>query len=363
MVVIRFHSCPLELLFAGVDTQNISNNFRDFERFATTISRRWSELNPESNTGSGEGQSVTKPSGGAPFDFEEGYGYQSQAVLVPAFLAAYGGKDPEKVNLNPFNLIPLPNWRLTFNGLAKIPAIQKIFNSISISHGYQSTFTLNNFQNNLEFDELYYSNDIFLDNTAPGIEGNNLAGGITEQFPVLSSLRDTTLTGNFTTFYRIPQAIISERFEPLISIDFSTINDLTGNFEWKRSRTLAMSFEDYQLAETKSTEVVFGIGYRVQGFILPFKWGGKKVTLENDLSLAFDFSVRDDLLSIVRLYQDIEQPARGMKSIKFSPSADYMVNDNIRVGLFYEYNRNEPATSESFPITNSRGGVRVNFTF
>ncbi|MFK7908622.1 MAG: cell surface protein SprA, partial [Chitinophagales bacterium] len=72
---------PIGTAFAGVDTQNISNNFRDFERFATTISRRWSELNPASNTGSGEGQSVTKPSGGDPFNFEEGYGYQSQAVL------------------------------------------------------------------------------------------------------------------------------------------------------------------------------------------------------------------------------------------------------------------------------------------
>lgn len=354
---------PIGTSFAKLDTQNISNNFRDFERFATVISTRWSQLNPASNTGSGEGESVTKPSGGAPFLFEEGYGYQSQAVLVPAFLAAYGGRDPEKVNLNPFNLIPLPNWRVTFNGLNKIPAIQKIFNNISINHGYQSTFTINNFQNNLEFDELYYSDGIFIENTAEGVGGNGLAEGITEEFPVLSSLQDTTATQNFSTFYRIPQAIISENFEPLIAIDFSTINDLTGNFGWKRSRILAMSFEDYQLAETKSTEISFGIGYRVAGFILPFKWGGKKVTLENDLSLAFDFSLRDDLLSIVRLYQDIEQPARGMKTIKFSPSADYMVNDNIRVGLFYEYTQNEPATSESFPITSSRGGLRVNFTF
>lgn len=354
---------PIGTSFAKVDTQNISNNFRDFERFATVISRRWSELNPASNTGSGEGESVTKPSGGDPFNFEEGYGFQSQAVLVPAFLAAYGGRDPEKVNLNPFNLIPLPNWKVTFNGLSKIPAIQKIFNNISLSHGYQSTFTINNFQNNLEFDELYYSDGIFIDNTAEGVGGNGLGESITGEFPVLSSLVDTSATGNFSTFYRVPQAIISERFEPLIAIDFSTINDLTGNFEWKRSRILAMSFEDYQLAETKSTEVSFGFGYRVAGFMLPFKWGGKKVVLENDLSLAFDFSIRDDLLSIVRLYQDIEQPARGMKTIKFSPSADYMVNDNIRVGLFYEYTQNEPATSESFPITSSRGGLRVNFTF
>ncbi|MEZ4886205.1 MAG: cell surface protein SprA [Chitinophagales bacterium] len=354
---------PIGTSFAGVDTQNISNNFRDFERFATVISRRWSELNPASDTGSGQGQSVTKPSGGEAFVFEDGYGYQSQAVLVPAFLAAYGGKDPEKVNLNPFNLIPLPNWKVTFNGLGKIPAIQKIFNNVSISHGYQSTFTINNFQNNLEFDELYYSDGIYIDNTSEGIGGNNLGETITEEFPVLSDLRDTTLTRNFSTFYRVPQAIITERFEPLIAIDFSTVNDLTGNFAWKRSRILAMSFEDYQLAETKSTEIVVGIGYRVKGFMLPFKWGGKKVTLENDLSVAFDFSFRDDLLSIVRLYQDIEQPARGMKTIKFSPSADYMVNDNIRIGLFYEYTQNEPATSESFPITNSRGGLRVNFTF
>jgi len=53
-------------------------------------------------------------------NFPVGYGGTSQSVLIPAFLAAYSGKNPSNYNLNPFPAIPMPNWRITWSGLTRI---------------------------------------------------------------------------------------------------------------------------------------------------------------------------------------------------------------------------------------------------
>ena len=44
-----------------------------------------------------------------------GYSIYSQNVLIPAFLAAYSGQSAEKVTLNPFPTMPLPNWTISYN--------------------------------------------------------------------------------------------------------------------------------------------------------------------------------------------------------------------------------------------------------
>ena len=62
-------------------------------------------------------------------------------VLVPAFLAAYTGKSPDKVELTPFPSLKamLPNWRVTYDGLIKIPFFKKHLKSITLSHGWTPT--------------------------------------------------------------------------------------------------------------------------------------------------------------------------------------------------------------------------------
>ena len=49
-----------------------------------------------------------------------GYGPTSQEVMIPAFLAAYTGRDPSNSKLTAFPDIPLPNWRITYDGFIRI---------------------------------------------------------------------------------------------------------------------------------------------------------------------------------------------------------------------------------------------------
>jgi cell surface protein SprA len=75
-------------------------------------------------------------------------------VLVPAFLAAYTKRDPEKISLSPFPsmLHMMPNWRINFEGLTKFEAVRKVFNSVSLSHQYRSTYTIGSFNTSLYYD-------------------------------------------------------------------------------------------------------------------------------------------------------------------------------------------------------------------
>ena len=93
--------------------------------------------------------------GSTPFNtdadgYPEGFGKNSQRVLLPAFLSAYQGSDPEKVSTSAFRDIPIPNWTLKYTGLMKLPWFKRTFKRFSVQHGYRSRYTINQFRTNLD---------------------------------------------------------------------------------------------------------------------------------------------------------------------------------------------------------------------
>ena len=83
--------------------------------------------------------------------FYSGYGSTNQDVVIPAFLAAYTGRSADNVNLNPFKQTPAPNWDITYDGLTKIPAIGRMFRTLTMKNSYRSNFSIANYQTNLLF--------------------------------------------------------------------------------------------------------------------------------------------------------------------------------------------------------------------
>ena len=82
---------------------------------------------------------------GKTYDAANGtYSQNSPDVLIPAFLAAYTGRDIAKADLSPFpafwNLIP--NWKISYDGLTRIPWVQKYFKSVTLNHAYQCTYNV-----------------------------------------------------------------------------------------------------------------------------------------------------------------------------------------------------------------------------
>ena len=201
---------------------------------------------------------------------------------MPAFISAYTGTDANSISLlrqsnpkissNPFGgILPRPNWRMTYTGLSKSPALAATFTNITLTHGYKGTLSMNSFNSALLYqDPFRFSAPGFID----------------------------TVSGNYIPYFLVPNITMQESFEPLIGIDVTTTNQVNFKFEYKKSRLLSLSLIDYQLSESRSTEWTIGASWRKKGFNLPFKlpgMTGKK--LQNDLSLKFDLSMMDVSMS------------------------------------------------------------------
>ncbi|HUR12219.1 MAG TPA: cell surface protein SprA [Flavitalea sp.] len=316
-------------LFEKVKPNEVSETFLKFQDYRRIISQRLSSKNPYSNnTPTADGYYL-------------GYGRYAQDVILPAFIAAYTGKDPNTISLikqtnpnirsNPFTgIMPRPNWRITYNGLTRIPAMEKIFTSFTISHAYNSTLSMNSFNSALLFDDPFNFN-----------------------FPGFID----TLTGNFIPYFLVPNISISEQFSPFIDIDMQFTNQVNARFEFKKSRQLSLSLIDFQLSEARSTEFTVGAGYRKRGAFSFLKWKGKP--LENDAAFRLDFSIRDDATANSRLDQTQSLPTAGQKVIFINPSIDYVISNRVNIKLYFEQRRVIPKISTAPPITNTRAGMQI----
>ena len=320
-------------LFTDFDPNVISQTFKTFEDNRAILSKKLAGLNPY------QGGTID-PNDPAYF---KGYGRYSQDVVIPAFIAAYTGRDPLSVKMvknnnpnlraNPFSgLVPKPNWTVTYNGLSRIPGLDKIFTNFSIRHGYHSTLSMNSFNTALLF---------------------------TDPFRVGYPFFRDTLTGNYIPYFLVPNITIQEAFDPLIEIDVTFTNQISTRFEFRKSRQLSLSLLDYQLAENRSTEVTFGFNWRRKGLPLIKKLPFMKGKLDNDVTIRCDFSFRDDATANSKLDQRTSFGTAGQKVIRIAPSIDYVVNNRVSMKLYFEQNRNIPKISNAFPITNTRGGLQV----
>ncbi|MEM9391943.1 MAG: cell surface protein SprA, partial [Bacteroidota bacterium] len=304
--------------FKGNDDDNNSPVFEDFERNRLEILSRFREINPEYDT-------------------------NSQDILIPAFIAAYSGKDASDISLSPFPKTPIPNWRIDFAGLGKIPALQEKFQSVSVTHAYQSSYSVTNYNSNLE-----YENGLELTNGLDEYNTNVFAG-------------DPNNDGNLIPIYNISQVMISEQFSPLIGISVRTKSRLTAKVEYKTKRDIALNINNAQVTEVNSNDVVLEMGFTKANFRLPFKSQGRVITLKNDLTFRMNFTIRDTE-TIQRRIDEISTVTNGALNIQFRPNVSYVLNEKLNLQFYFERNINEPKISTSFRRATTRLGVQVRFS-
>ena len=319
-------------LFQKFNPNEVSETFKQFEANRAVLSQRLKTLNPYA---SGNG---TTPDG-----YVQGYGRYAQDVVIPAFIAAYTKKDPSSIKLlknsnpglrsNPFSgLIPKPNWTVSYSGLSRLAGLDKVFTTFNLRHGYHSSLSMNSFNSALYFQDPFRVG-----------------------FPYF---RDSV---GYIPYFLVPNITIQESFDPMIEVDMTFTNQMTFRFEYRKSRQLSLSLIDYQLAENRSEEVTFGFNWRKRGipFLKNVKIGKNGEKLDNDVTFRFDFSLRDDATANTKLDQNTSFGTSGQKVIRIAPSIDYVLNKRVSLKLYFEQNRNIPKISNSFPITNTRGGLQV----
>lgn len=263
--------------------------------------------------------------------FPRGIGKTNQAVLLPAFIAAYSGKDAGSVQLGAFRNVPIPNWNLKYTGLMRFEWFRDKFRRFSINHGYRADYTLNQYQSNLDYDPA-------------DPEALNQAGDFKN--PVLFS-----------------NLVLTELFTPLALIDFETKNSIQIMAKMEKDRSLAFSFDNNLLTEYSGNEYTLGLGYRLRDLKIATALGGRRRVLSSDLNFRTDVSYRKNR-TIVR-YLDLanNQTISGQDIWSINFKADYAFTRNLTARFYYDHTFSEYAVSTAFPQTTIRSGFTLIYNF
>nr|WP_240751425.1 cell surface protein SprA [Allomuricauda onchidii] len=261
--------------------------------------------------------------------FPQRYGKTQQEVLLPAFFAAYTGQDVNRVNLDAFRQIPIPNWNIKYTGLMKNRWFKKKFKRFSLTHGYRAAYSINSFQTNLEKENNQYD-------------------------PETDDILPENIIGN---------VVLNDEFSPLIRVDFEMKNSFSFLAEVRTDRTLSLSFDNNLMTEINGKEYTLGLGYRFKDVKFVTNIGGERTRLKGDLNLKADLSLRDNITIIRNLDIDNNQITSGQKLMSVKFTADYALSKSLNALFFYDHSFSQFAVSTAFPQTTINTGFTLRYNF
>ncbi len=274
-------------------------------------------------------------------------------VMIPAFLSAYTGGS--SLDIFPSLTRLLPNWSVSYSGLAKLPRMKKVFRSFNLNHAYKSVYSVGSY-NTFSSWQQYMGGLGFVQDVASGL-------------PVPSCS------------YDISTVSINESFSPLLGIDMTFKNNVTAKFEHRRTRVLTLSMTSQQINETRSSDWVFGVGYKINDLKLfapkkTVKSRGRKSKSSDDdkpatntrgfantFNVRLDFSLRDQSALNRDILTSLSQATSGNKALQISFTAEYALSRFLTLSAYYDRQTNKPLlTSSSYPTTTQDFGINLKFT-
>ena len=266
-------------------------------------------------------------------------GNNTADVLVPAFLAAYTGRDPYSVKLNPFMslLQVLPNWSVTFDGLGKLPWMRDNFKSVNLTHAYTCKYAIGSYSS--------YSTW-----TPAGELSNKHVGFVRDvetENPIPSSA------------YDISSVTLSESFSPLIGVNMTMKNSLSAKVEYRKQRNVSLNINSVQISEGHTNEFVIGAGYTIKDLSFVAKSGNSQKKVSNDLKLNVDVSYKDIKTLLRKVEEGITQASSGNRVLGIKISADYVLSQKINLQLFYDHQGTTPLISSSYPTKADNFGINI----
>lgn len=326
----------LGTMFKGMDDKNVSETFEQFLRNRSTIAERLATENRKHHSDYLGDPVLDTVNGNY---YPDGYGATSQQVLIPAFLAAYSGKNAKKQSLSPFISMPMPNFKITYTGLGKNEWVKKWANSVTISSNYVCNYKISSFYTNT---------------SVPDVSTYDYG---TEW--IRNSIND-----NFVPKQSIDQIIVSEQLSPLLKIEIFLKNSLELNFEFKKERSLSLSFSNTQLTEINRFGFVFGGGYRFKDVAISIRTGGQSTRqFKSDILLKADFSITTNKTILRKIDQNVNIISAGTKITTLNLSGEYSLTEKIVLKAFFDITINSPYISSSYPNSTTEGGFSLKIVF
>ncbi len=354
---------------------DINNNYhsKSFDKFIANIPIILSRVENQYT-------SATYPAGtggewaGKKYDPENGgIDAYSADVLIPAFLSAYCGGNANSHSLDIFPALShlMPNWKITYSGLSKLPWFADKFKSFNVNHAYKSVYAVGAYNSYTNF--ISFMGDI------------GFITDVTSGNPVPSSM------------YNVSTVSINESFAPLLGVDMTFNSGLTTKLEFKKTRVLNLSMTSVALTENFSDDIVVGFGYKIKDINLfgakniqnPQKSKKNKKSAKNnakgeedtkkgaaqnssrtsargvshDLNLRADFSYRMQNSLNRNIQTLITTATNGSTAYKLSMTADYTFSRLLTMSGFMDWQKNVPLVStSSYPTVTADFGVALKFS-
>jgi cell surface protein SprA len=268
----------------------------------------------------------------------------SAAVMIPAFLDTYTSSGRGSLDFMPSLWKLLPNWTIRYSGLSKLRWFSDHFKSVNLNHSYKSVFALGSYT---------------------------------------SSTETASLLG-----WNVPTVSINESFSPLIGADVTFLNNLTLKAEYRRTRVLNLSMTSVQINESRSNDIVIGVGYKVSDFRLfgsgatrkirkaqsgknsrtsqttqTSSTSNRKSCINHDLNLRLDISLRDQAAITRDIATRTSAASSGNSAFKMSFMADYTLSRLMTLSAYYDRQTNTPLlSSSSYPTTTHDFGLSLKFS-
>lgn len=307
----------IKTAFEKDNADNTSPLFQNFENYRGILKQRLDGLNSN-----GE------------------YGVNSQEVVIPAFIAAYTGKNPTEVGISPFPKLPIPNWSINYSGLSKLPGISDIFSTLALSHAYSSQYDVSNFVNSP-----LYTTGLTLDNSLRD-------AGLASQF---------NENGDLVSVYLAQQVVMTERMAPFIGMNLRTKGNWTLRLDYNRERNIGLNLSNIQITERQKKDFTLNVGFAKTGVQIPFRINGRKESLPNELRFNMGLSIADT--KVVQRRID-EEPiiTDGIKTFRLNPTVDYKISEALLITFYYDRSINDPRVSTSFLNARTTFGGRIQFS-
>ncbi|MCM2302928.1 MAG: cell surface protein SprA, partial [Flavobacteriaceae bacterium] len=308
--ISEFGNFSTSFLMIGTAFKDYDQLFEDFKNNRTIIAER---LSIQAN-----------------LTTTDGFGFNSQQVMLPAFLAAYGGQSASSVKLSPFRNVPMPNWKINFKGLMQVKWFKDNFRSFTVSHSYRSLYSITNFSNNNQYSEntAYINKDI---------------------------------SGNFYNKLLLSNVNLIEEFSPLIKVDVRMQNSLSFKGEIKKDRAISLNFNNNTVTQVKGLEYVVGVGYRIKDVQMRFRIADEQTNIKGDLNLKLDVSLRDNITLIRSINEENDQITGGQRLLSLKFLADYALSKNLTGSLYFDQNASSYAISTTFPRKSIGAGISVRY--
>lgn len=337
----------LSSAFESIDAKNdyYSSTFEKFLIYRSTVQQRI-----QSKYGSGgtishypnEGFIASGSMGNQPYNNANGaVDLNSADVLIPAFIAAYTGKKPDKVSLSPFLAITsmIPEWNVSYDGLTTLPWFKEKFKNFKLMHAYSSRYQIGNYSS---FSEWVGGDGDW------GFRESNLAtgGSIIPSSP-----------------YNISSVSIIENFSPLLGVEGTLNNSMTLKARYNKGRSVNLNISSFQIVESLQNEFVVGMAYRINEFnrIIGLSARNSK-GFNNDLNITADLSYKKTQALLRKIEEHYTQATSGVSITTIKISADYSMSKSLTLRGYFDKVINNPLVSASaFPTAETNFGISIRF--